>query len=146
MRGKHLVWIAGLVCLASAPQAMAQGMVNAPAGHLQVSRAEGAPLRRVAAQDSGRLVYEYQTGAGAARVSIDPGSLVSDIEKARKRVAKKKAEAKVASVTPALPVTSAREPEMAQAEISAPVAEVAATPAVERKVRVIPLYRTPGAE
>ncbi len=122
------------------PQAMAQGVTNAPLDNRQ-----GAQVRRVASPDNGLLVYEYQAGTGTARVSIDPGSLVSDIERARKRVARQKADAKLASVTPTAQLVPVRQPEMIQAELAAPVIEPAPTPApqVNRKVRVIQLYNVP---
>ena len=125
------------------PQAMAQGVTQAPADKLQ-----GAHLRRVATPDNGRLVYEYQAGTGTARLSIDPGSLVRDIERARKRVARQKADAKLASVTAAAPLVPVRQPDMIQAELAAPVLEHAPAPApqVNRKVRVIQLYNVPGVD
>ena len=143
MRTTYLAGLAGAVCAMLVPQAMAQGVTQAPADKLQ-----GAHLRRVATPDNGRLVYEYQAGTGTARLSIDPGSLVRDIERARKRVARQKADAKLASVTLAAPLVPVRQPDMIQAELAAPVLELAPKPApqVNRKVRVIQLYNVPGVD
>jgi hypothetical protein len=124
--------------IALAPQGIAQAMA-------QNAGVEGAKLRRVASADQARLTYEYQTGAVAQRISIDPSSLVNDIERARKRASVKQAPVKqAAAVQPAK--TEARQPEIAQADIPAPVVEAASTPREDRKVRVIPLYNVPKVD
>jgi hypothetical protein len=152
MRLKHLAMIAGagtaMMALQAMSGAMAQSVVNERAAiSVTPVRAEGVQLRRVSATDSSHLAYEYQTGAGVSRVSVDPTSLVVDIERARKRAPQKKASAK-SGPAPAitLPATEARASEIAQADIAAPAADVAPVPHEDRKVRVIQLYNMPKAD
>jgi hypothetical protein len=158
MRLKHLSMIAGagtaLMALQAVSGAMAQNLVNERAAMAVTPvRAEGVQLRRVSTTDSTQLAYEYQTGAGVARVSVDPTSLVNDIERARKRAPQKKASVKSAPAL-ALAAPAVRASEIAQAEVTAEVAADVAAPAPDaapvpredRKVRVIPLYKTPQAD
>ena len=146
MRSKHLAaTIAALAGTLALSPAMAQGMVNGQGrGFVSPAPVEGAQVRRVAAQQNGHLAYEYQSGAGISRVSVDPTSLVGDIERARKRAPQKRANrSSTSAAAPAIPL---KEPEIAQADLPGPAAEIASVPREERKVRVIPLYRLPNAD
>jgi hypothetical protein len=152
MRVKHLAMVAGtataMMALQAMSGAMAQAMLNERATiFVTPVRAEGVQLRRVSATDSSHLAYEYQTGAGVSRVSIDPTSLVTDIERARKRASQKKGAGKTAPAPAiALPAADVRSSEIAQADIAAPAPEVAPVPREDRKVRVIQLYNVPKAD
>jgi hypothetical protein len=127
--------------------AMAQSLVNERAAMgVTPVRAEGVQLRRVSAIDSGHLAYEYQTGAGVSRVSVDPSSLVNDIERARKRAVQKKASVKAPAPAMALSARDVRPSEIAQADVVATAADVAPVPRDDRKVRIIPLYNVPKAD
>jgi hypothetical protein len=152
MRLKHLAMIAGaataMMTLQTATGAMAQSLVNERAAMaITPVRAEGVQLRRVSATDSAHLAYEYQTGEGVSRISVDPSSLVSDIERARKRAQQKKASVKSAPAPViAPPAQEVRTREIAQADIVATAPEVKPVPREDRKVRVIPLYNVPKAD
>lgn len=155
MRLKHLAMVTGaataMMALQAMSGAMAQAMLNERATiSVTPVRAEGVQLRRVSATESAHLAYEYQTGAGVSRVSVDPTSLVNDIERARKRTSQKKDAVKAAPAL-ALPAADVRSSEIAQADIaqadiSEPAPAVAPVPREERKVRVIPLYNVPKAD
>ena len=152
MRLKHLSMIAGagtaLMAVQAMSGAMAQNLVNERATMAVTPvRAEGVQLRRVSATDTTQIAYEYQTGAGVARVSVDPTSLVNDIERARKRAPQKKASVKSAPAPAiALPAPAVRESEIAQADVISTASGAAPVPREDRKVRVIPLYNVPKAD
>lgn len=129
MHLKNLAMAACAAALLSGSQACSQ------------SWAQGAQARRVAAPDATHLVYEYQTGAGPARVRIDPATLVNDIDRARKRIATKQQPVKTAAAPPA-PETVQR-PAVTQAVEPAPVLQAAGQ---ARKVRIIPLYNRPSLD
>jgi hypothetical protein len=152
MRLKHFAMIAGAGAAMMALQAMsgvmAQSLVNERATmSVTPVRAEGVQLRRVSATDSAHLAYEYQTGAGVSRVSVDPSSLVNDIERARKRAVQKKASVKPGPA-PAIapPAEDVRPREIAQVDSVTTAPEVKSVPLGDRKVRVIPLYNVPKAD
>jgi hypothetical protein len=145
MSMNRLAIVACAIGFVSGSQAFAQTIVTTPSRGLAVTpeRARGVELRRVSAQDTTHLAYEYQTGAGVARLNIDPASLVTDIDRARKRAPKKAAATPVAPALTAPVQEAAPRPEIAQASIVEPVVEAAPVARGDRKVRVIPLYNTP---
>lgn len=147
MRVMGLTIMAGAIVALMAPQAFAQSIAPAPAPQLAVApaRAKGAELRRVTPQNNTHLAYEYETSAGPSRLSVDPTSLVSDIEKARKRGAKVVAVKHVTTAAAQTPVADAVRPEIIQAVVVTEP-DVAPAPRGERKVRVIPLYHTPNLD
>ena len=142
---KRLAIVACAIGLASGSQAFAQTFQTTPSRNLAVTqeRARGVELRRVTAQDATHLAYEYQTGAGVARLNVDPATLVTDIERARKRSPKKAAAKRAAPALAAAPVQEeVSQPEIAQVNLVEPAAD-APVAHEDRKVRVIPLYNTP---
>jgi hypothetical protein len=150
MRLKYLAMSAGtaMMALQAMSGAMAQSLVNERATiSVTPVRAEGVQLRRVSTTDSAHLAYEYQTGAGVSRVSVDPSSLVNDIERARKRAVQKKASVKSAPAPAiALSAPDVRPSEIAQADVVAAAPDAAPVPRDDRKVRVIPLYNVPKVD
>jgi hypothetical protein len=102
--------------------------------------AAGAVVRRVSDVGATRLVYEYQTPGGAARVTVDPSDLLDDLARIRRRGERKPVSQAVIRSAPV--VERPQAPTRAAAAEPAAQVGAQATPAGERKVRVIPLYNT----
>lgn len=130
----------------------------------RLERSNGVQLRRLTPPDGdGRLVYEYDSPNGMSsreRLAVDPQPILRDMQRVKKKTARKQKPApqpRVASRTPAgsdaemktaptaetpmkaaLPAVARPEPPAASAPVQAE-----AGPREDRKVRVIPLYKVP---